>query len=41
MDEALNFENIWDLKKFSYGFSESLRIEPPVMQSSLCTLTEN
>lgn len=41
MDEALNFESIWDLKKYSWCFNESLRIEPPVMQSTFCMLTES
>jgi len=31
LDSALNFDSIWELKKYSYCFNESLRMEPPVM----------
>jgi hypothetical protein len=39
LEKVLNFENIFDLKFYGYCFMESLRMEPPVMYSSLCSLT--
>lgn len=41
MKNAINYENIWDLKKYTNSFSESMRIEPPVLYSSTNTVTED
>mmetsp|Transcript_17007 Transcript_17007/g.16233 ORF Transcript_17007/g.16233 Transcript_17007/m.16233 type:complete len:82 (-) Transcript_17007:346-591(-) len=37
----LNFENIFNLTYYNQCFMESLRIEPPVLYSSHCTVTED
>ena len=39
--EALNYDNLWDLKYYTSCFSESLRIEPPVPYTSTVMLTED
>ena len=41
LENVLDFENIAHLKFYSSCFMESLRIEPPVMYSSPCCLTED
>ena len=40
LPQLLNYDNIFSLSYYANCFSESLRIEPPVMYSSLCTLIE-
>ena len=40
VENLLNYENIFELGYYSQCFSESLRIEPPVMFSSLNMFTE-
>ena len=38
--DMLDFENIFGLKYYNYCFLESLRIEPPVVYSSLNCVSE-
>ena len=41
MTNASNYDNIWELKKYTNAFNESMRIEPPVLYSSTNTVTED
>mmetsp|Transcript_32637 Transcript_32637/g.31850 ORF Transcript_32637/g.31850 Transcript_32637/m.31850 type:complete len:154 (+) Transcript_32637:123-584(+) len=39
--DMLDFENIFNLKYYNQCFMESLRIEPPVIYSSHCSVTDD